>query len=223
MKKILAFLIAVMPFNRFRIFLWRVICKYNINYGSIIGWGNVIYAENVEIDGAKIGSFNRINVRKFKMMNGAMIRNFNSIKLINEFKMDKNSQIINKNSFVGYDVEENLDSDRCSFYLGETSLITIANSFDITDTVIVGRNVVFGGKGTQLWTHGFDICRHMIVKPVNIGNDIYIGSMSIICQGVSIADKTVVGAGTCVSSTIKESGFYVSNHLVRKSDIRIVD
>lgn len=76
-----------------------------------------------------------------------------------------------------------------------------------------------GGVGTTLWTHGFDINRVKIQSPVIIGNNIYVGTNSIICQGVKVVDNVVVGAGTVVSRSINESGFYVSNTLLRKSAV----
>jgi acetyltransferase-like isoleucine patch superfamily enzyme len=80
---------------------------------------------------------------------------------------------------------------------------------------------VFGGFRSTVWTHGFDMDRTMIQGPVIIGNNIYIGACVIICQGVKIADNSVIGAGTVVSKSITSPGFYISNQLIRKSTVHL--
>lgn len=221
-EKIVAVFIAILPFCKLRIFLWRNICKYNIDYNSKIAWGNIICCKNVDIKNSKIGYLNRFFVRTLEIKDEVEIRNYNNFKFLFSMLLHEKSQIISKNSIVGFDFLKEGAENPCScFELGRTSLVTNGHSIDATENVYIGRNVVFGGKGTQLWTHGFDIYRNMVCKPVRIGNDIYIGSMSLLCQGITIADKSVIGAGTCVSSSIEESGFYVSNQLIRKSDIHL--
>lgn len=224
MRKLIALIIAVIPFNKIRIFLWRSLLNYKIDYQSKIKWGNFICCDSVCINCAQIGFFNRIRTRSLYMGEQSELRNMNDIKYINEFVMKKKSQIISRNSLVGFDFLGNnpINKDSC-FELGNASLLTIGHSIDVTNKVIIGNNVVFGGKDTQVWTHGFDINRNMVTKPVCIGNDIYIGSRSLICQGVNIADETVVGAGTCVASNINDSGFYVSNRLIKKGEIKYYD
>ena len=39
-------------------------------------------------------------------------------------------------------------------------------------------------------------------KPVTIGNDVWIGGRAIICPGVTIGDRTVIGAGSVVTKDV---------------------
>lgn len=224
MKKLISCLIGFVPGNRLRIFFWRVFLKYDISYDSRIGWGNIIYCGSVAIKTGKIGPFNQIFVNELRMNKGSEIRKFNRFKLVNRISMDEDSHINNRNSVVGLFVSSNQHRDDCNFYLGRHSLITHCHNLDCTDEIYIGDNVVFGGKGSQVWTHGFDIFRNMVTGSVTVGiaggGGIYVGSRCTICQNVSICDRTVIGAATCVSKSIVDSGFYVSNQLIRKGEIK---
>lgn len=48
-------------------------------------------------------------------------------------------------------------------------------------------------------------------KPVRIGSDVWIGGGAIICPGVSIGAKSVIGAGSVVTRDIPEGVFAVGN------------
>jgi acetyltransferase-like isoleucine patch superfamily enzyme len=49
----------------------------------------------------------------------------------------------------------------------------------------------------------------MILKPVTIGSDVWIGAHSVITAGVSIGDGAVVGAGAVVTNDIPAYNIYV--------------
>jgi maltose O-acetyltransferase len=40
-----------------------------------------------------------------------------------------------------------------------------------------------------------------IGKPIIIGNDVWIGGSSVICPGVTIGDRVVIGAGSIVTKS----------------------
>jgi acetyltransferase-like isoleucine patch superfamily enzyme len=151
------------------------------------------------------------------MESNSCIKHRNTIISINNFILKEDSGIGSFNKFIGSYKDIFPYKEFCNLTLGKKSLITYYHYFNVTDSITVGENVVFGGIHTQVWTHGFDVHRVMIQSPINIGNDIYIGSGVIICQGVSIADNSIIGTGTVVSKSINESGFYVSNQLLQKS------
>lgn len=221
-KKICSIIIGCLPFNFFRIFLYRLVLGYKISYDTHIGWANIICCDSVSINKGKIGNFNRIQCNSLILDNNAEIRKLNLIRLVNIFHMFEESGVISRNSFIGFFVPWYKDKEDCNIIIGKKSLVTINHSIDATRQVEIGDNVVFGGKNTQIWTHGFDIERNMVTGSVTIGNidGVYIGSRCTICQGVSICDRVVIGAATCVSKSITESGFYVSSTLIRKSDIK---
>lgn len=148
-------------------------------------------------------------------MHNSVIKSRNVIKRIDSFILENNSSIVSSNHFIGtsLNLKRNLQ-----FSLGEGSVITSNHYFDFVDNIILGSNVVIAGNQTQIWTHGFDVKRNMISAPITLGNNIYIGSRCLILLGVEICDNVSIGAGTCVSRSISESGFYVSQNLLRKAD-----
>ena len=48
-------------------------------------------------------------------------------------------------------------------------------------------------------------------KPVQIGSDVWIGGAAIICPGVTIGSRTVIGAGSVVTRDIPEDVFAAGN------------
>lgn len=48
-------------------------------------------------------------------------------------------------------------------------------------------------------------------KEVKIGNDVFIGTRSIICKGVTIDDRSIVGAGSVVVSNIPQDEIWGGN------------
>ncbi len=48
-------------------------------------------------------------------------------------------------------------------------------------------------------------------KPVEIGSDVWIGGGAIICPGVKIGSKSIIGAGSVVTKDVPESVFAAGN------------
>lgn len=48
-------------------------------------------------------------------------------------------------------------------------------------------------------------------KPVTIGKDVWIGGSAVICPGVSIGDRTVIGAGSVVTKDLPSNVFAAGN------------
>ena len=82
--------------------------------------------------------------------------------------------------------------------------------------VKIGNNVLFG-PSVQIYTatHPMeaDIRRKWLefAKPVSIGSDVWVGGAAIICPGVTIGDRTVIGAGSVVTRDVPEAVFAAGN------------
>jgi acetyltransferase-like isoleucine patch superfamily enzyme len=90
------------------------------------------------------------------------------------------------------------------FFGSEPYLIKIGNHVQITDNVRLythGGNWVFRDKYPN-----FD-CFGKIV----IGNNVYIGSCSIILPGVTIGNNVIVGAGSIVTKSVKDNQIVAGN------------
>jgi maltose O-acetyltransferase len=48
-------------------------------------------------------------------------------------------------------------------------------------------------------------------KPISIGSDVWVGGGAIICPGVTIGSKTVIGAGSVVTKDVPENVFAAGN------------
>jgi len=82
--------------------------------------------------------------------------------------------------------------------------------------VIIGSNVLIG-PAVQIYTamHPMDWKERFLglefAKPITIGADVWIGGGVIICPGVTIGDRAVIGAGSVVTKDIMHDTFAAGN------------
>lgn len=92
--------------------------------------------------------------------------------------------------------------------------IFCANSISIGDYVNCGGNV-------SIWDTDFHPIEYQLrrihdvkfikSKPINIGNDVFIGANTIILKGVTIGDKSIIGAGSVVTKDIPRDEIWAGN------------
>jgi len=101
--------------------------------------------------------------------------------------------------------------------LGEHSKITSSHRFDMMRSILIGCNTVIAGIATQFWTHGYvhkkNNSRYRVDGEIKIGDNVYIGSNSIINAGLMINNNITVGSNSVVSKSLKDEGLYVSQPL----------
>lgn len=81
--------------------------------------------------------------------------------------------------------------------------------------VTLGNNV-FIAPGVQIYTATHPLEAHLRrikenAKPINIGDDCWIGGGAIICPGVTIGNRCVIGAGAVVTKNIPDDSLAVGN------------
>jgi acetyltransferase-like isoleucine patch superfamily enzyme len=101
----------------------------------------------------------------------------------------------------------------------------------IGDRVFIGRGVEFNVQGRiQIGddcliasgcifvdhNHGMDLTRPMRgqvqdIRPIEIGNNVWIGANSVILKGIEIGDGAVVGAGSVVTKCIPANEIWCGN------------
>lgn len=110
--------------------------------------------------------------------------------------------------------------DPCCFYVSSNAQLIIGDNTGLSQTAIVctsqitiGNNVKVGG-GTRIYDtdfHSLDYkkrqnkeedCLYRKSLPINIGNDVFIGSRCIILKGVTIGDCSIIAAGSIVTKSI---------------------
>lgn len=110
------------------------------------------------------------------------------------------------------------------FYCDYGSHITVGDNvffnfncvvLDVT-YVIVGNNTLFG-PAVQIYTatHPMNWKERAAGleygKPVSIGSDVWVGGGAIVCPGVTIGDRSVIGAGSVVTKHIPADVFAAGN------------
>jgi len=81
--------------------------------------------------------------------------------------------------------------------------------------VKIGDFTLFG-PAVQLYTamHPMDAAlrrQQEFAKPVEIGSDVWVGGGAIICPGVTIGSRSVIGAGSVVTRDVPEAVFAAGN------------
>nr|WP_294894066.1 sugar O-acetyltransferase [uncultured Pedobacter sp.] len=88
--------------------------------------------------------------------------------------------------------------------------------------VNIGNDVMFA-PGVQLYTATHPVDKELrktleYGKPINIGNDVWIGGGAIILPGITIGNNCVIGAGSVVTKNIPDNSMAVGNpaRVIRK-------
>ena len=74
-------------------------------------------------------------------------------------------------------------------------------------TVTIGSRTLFG-PNVQVYTatHPLDHRERAsgleLAKPIHIGDDVWIGGSAVICPGVTIGERSVIGAGSVITRDI---------------------
>lgn len=82
--------------------------------------------------------------------------------------------------------------------------------------VTIGSNVLFG-PSVQIYTatHPMDAETRAkwleFAKPISIGSDVWVGGGAIICPGVTIGSRSVIGAGSVVTRDVPDDVFAAGN------------
>ncbi|QJR30730.1 acyltransferase [Limnobacter profundi] len=164
---------------------------YKIENSSRIGWSWVFPDVLVMKKKSSIGNFNYF--KKLEHLELGEYSTIGSLNLINGFPRSK----------VHYATEER----RLALILGSNSSITNQHIIDCTDEVIIGEFVTIAGYRTQILTHSINIYKSkQECKGIFVGDFCFIGSGSIVLSGVSIANASVVAAGSVVNSSLLDEG-----------------
>ena len=101
-----------------------------------------------------------------------------------------------------------------NIHLGKEVFINSGCKFQAQGGIYIGDKCLIG-HNTVIATINHDISprtrRDLIPSRVNIGNNVWIGSGSIILPGVSIGDNSIIGAGSVVTRNIPENTIAVGN------------
>ena len=163
-----------------------------------------------EIINTKVGHFNFFKSQHLKFRNSS-IRSFNIIKLLSLIDLD--GAFLGKgNRIYGFKTPNLIPEKQCIFKMGEKSELSGKHFFDVSNEIIIGKNVVVGGFNSVFWTHGYDYKRTFKSRPIRIGDNVFIGSHSTLTHGVNINDNITIGTRSVITKSLEKSGFYASSY-----------
>ena len=117
---------------------------------------------------------------------------------------------------------------KSAIYVGNNALLNIGNNVGMNGSLIycsqkitIGNNTIIGG-GTRIFDTNFHSTDYRVrrdkkrftecvSKPISIGDDVFVGTNCIICKGVAIGDRSIIGAGSVVTCSIPEDCIAAGN------------
>ena len=180
-----------------------LLCKllgFSIHPTAQVGF-SLIYADEVVIDKkARLGHLNYIGrLDRFVMGEESVIARYNWIPGL--------AKSVDTPFYKG---RLNRRSD---LILGRGALITTWHLIDCTDAVVFEDYASLAGARSQILTHGIDILRNrQACGRVHLGAYTIVATGSIVLKGVTIADRCIVGAGSTVINSVKESYSWVAGN-----------
>lgn len=104
-------------------------------------------------------------------------------------------------------------------FINKDSSINIRGKMKIGDNCLFGENVKIYDHDHIFYLNDKIIERtKFIIKNINIGNNVWIGSNVTILKGVSIGNNSVIAAGSIVTKNVKENTVY-KNTLKREQKV----
>lgn len=196
---------------------------HRVGVGVNLGFSLLLTNKLLIDDNVKIGHFNYININRLVMFNEANIGRLNIINGPLSVLLSVKAAIGNGNKITRGAMGVVVQGPSL-LRLGKLSKITSNHRIDCTCSISIGSFTTIAGVYSQFWTHGYIHLpsgpdRYRIDGSIQIGNNVSVGSGSIITAGVKISDDVMIGAGTTVAKSIVEAGLYVSSNLRRMPNL----
>lgn len=186
---------------------------HKVRKGARIGLSLIATDRLALDDGARIGHFNLIVARRVLLRREARIGAMNVIRAGASLRFAEKAALGNRNKLIRGGVPRPCRPS--VLRLGRLTKVTSDHYLEMVERIVMGDYTVIAGVRSQIWTHGWvhdetGPGRALITGPVLIGDNVYVGSGSIINCGVRIANAAAIGAGVCVSKSLDRPGVYVS-------------
>jgi acetyltransferase-like isoleucine patch superfamily enzyme len=192
-------IVALLP-SALKIPLYRVAYGYRIGPRVRIGI-SLLDGDEVDLaEGTQIGHLNAI-VRVGRFQTGREVR----IGVLNVFRGGESVAIADYSTIIRLNVINAIPDHDCTteprstVQLGAGTVITSGHRIDFTDRVVLGRNVIVGGRGSSLWTHN-----RQETAPIEVGDFCYLGSEVRLAPGAKLPAECVLGIGAVLVGEIRQ-------------------
>jgi acetyltransferase-like isoleucine patch superfamily enzyme len=191
MKKILSFIVVILPWRLKRILLIKI-WKYEIHSSARIGL-SYIYP-----------SF-------LKMGINSRISHFTVAIHLDSIEIGDQSKIGRSNWITGFPSKTNSrhfkhQSDRQSaLVIGNHSAITKKHHIDCTNIIKIGNFVTIAGYNSQFLTHSIDVYENrQDSKPIFIGDYCFVSTGVMVLGGSTLPSFSVLAAGAILNKVFVE-------------------
>ena len=148
---------------------------------------------------------------KFTLRNNLFVNKRANIKNID--KLDLGKDIV-----IGYDVRINFFGNQ-KLIIEDDVYICHRVSFIVGDSITIGKYTVIASDVCFVSeNHGIDLEKRipyqkqeLILAPINIGENCWIGEKVIILPGVVLGNNVVIGAGSVVTKSVPDNCIAVGN------------
>ena len=146
---------------------------------------------------SKIMCIGKLNVgvkenTKSKEETRITLQNYSKLEVKGNFRIGSGSDIR---------IFDNAKLTLGSGYINGFSQIVCAKDIEIGNDVAIAREVII--RDTD--AHDLIGCEHTKIKPVKIGNHVWIGAKAMIMKGVTIGDGAVIAAGAIVTKDVPKN------------------
>ena len=193
----LSLLVALVPSNRLRLFLYRRLLGYEIGAGARIGALNLIACRSLRLGpGATIGRFN--------VFRGAFAFSAGPRIFIGHGNVFACPDRLDHPGLAGRGYARTID-------FGAGCLINDGHYLDAHGHISIGDGTWIAGRDSQIFTHGAGARD----RDVAIGAGCFVGSAVRFAPGSSVGDACVVGLGSVVVGHIAGDEALVSGFPAR--------
>ena len=199
LRRCMLTVIALFP-NVLKRPLLRVLFGYQIGRNVRIGF-SILDARDVSLgDGTRIGHLNLITrVGRLEVGRHVQIGLANIIRGGNRVSLGDYTDVMRFNVLNAIPDHDCTTAPESVLEVGMGAVITSGHRIDFTDRVVLGKNVIVGGRNSSLWTHN-----RQETAPITIGDFCYLGSEVRLAPGAGLPNECILGLGSVLTGMIGE-------------------
>lgn len=215
MNKISAIFCLIFPPSKIKNYILKLF-GWEIENNVYIGFSYISAQRAILCANTRIGHLNFINVPYLQMKSKAYIQNLNRITGPIYIILQDSAAIGNINTIKRDKLP--VSWGKSILKIGHGSKITSKHTIDCTRPIYIGKHSIIAGQSSQLWTHGYihnstGQDRFRVDGSIKIGDNVYIGSATVINPGICISNAITIGSHATIAKSLQKPGLYVNQSL----------